>query len=163
MKVAGPFVRRAALLLAAPGAVWLGATAWAWLAASGLGASPESSLYSGAEVVRARFAGLAEAATRVVSLATSDSARDAYHTAVRGPWGERVEGVGVLAPDGTLESWEGSPTVPPGAGDRRPRWIVSTEGLRVRLMVTGGADPTGRSGTLTVLLDSGLGDLDAAD
>jgi len=160
---AGVLARRVAVVLAAPLAVWLGAAVFAWLAVTGAGSSAETNLRAAAEVVRARFAELLAESSRVVARATSESPAAAYRHALRGTWGERVEGVGVIAPDGTLESWEGSPTIPPGVAEGLERYIVSIEGLRTRLTVTAPPDVDGRSGTLSVVLDSTLGDLTAQD
>ena len=153
---------RLAALVAAPLAVWLGAAIAAPLLvgpSGGVGAQTE--LRDEGVRVRSVFERLLTETDRISSIAISESPTDAYRYAVRGVWGDRIEGVGIVDATGEVEDWEGAPSRTHGNGLGAESWRVSTEGLRVRLVTSTNPDDRGRFAVASFILDSPLGDFSA--
>lgn len=79
---------------------------------------------------------------------------------VRGPLAARLEGYGIVDPDGALRAWSGTPSDPPEEflAPDWPRFSIRVDGVRTRLLVRAGPDEAGRHALTTFLIDSTLAD-----
>jgi signal transduction histidine kinase len=117
--------------------------------------------------LRETFAGLIEEVRTLAELALADSPETARDAALArsGRLGRRVEGVGLLGPDRTLDAWVGMPADPPAwfADPARSPWHVVIDGVRTRLFARAGPDERGRIAVVSFVIDSTLDDLRFAE
>ncbi len=138
------------------------------LAAAGAGLVPSSWLGDPLPIerrgreVEAYFSQLLEQAAARAARVLESSPTEAFAAALPGRLSERLEGVGLLAPDLTFLDWEGRPATPapPFADPAAAAFELRVEGARTRLLARAGPDSQGYLAVASFVIDSTLDDLD---